>query len=236
MIKISKQHILTVSLSALLFTGWSAVPSAQADSLQLQATDDTYIKNTAPLSNFGNFPSGATRHQLELYHAGATETQTLLKFDLSAIPDGAQITGATLSLHTRGNPTRATNLELYRNSNDNWYEDTATWYNYYTPEHETTLLSSVNEVTELQYYTWNLNIAEWNYGMDLNDDALSFILKFGLPGNPKGRLARFHSSEVTTPYPLLDIQYTYAPEPVSTVLFLSGAPLLGFGMFRKKRP
>ena len=236
----SKQGLLLCILFASAGLIFSHVPLAQAGERQLQAVNDTFIKNNAPSQNFGNYPSGAPYYRLEVFQFGAAESHTLLKFDLSTIPEDSEITAATLYLHTASHPTRATNLELFHTSNDNWNEDTATWNNFYAPEQETTLLSRLDELspTASQYYAWNLNIAEWNYGMDVKDKTLSFILKFGLPPNPLGREADFHSSEGTNwgdPSPLLDIQFTHAPEPLSTLLFLSGAPLMGFSLWTRKK-
>ena len=81
------------------------------------ATEDTYVKDNPPTSNYGQ------RSTLEADNAPSVK-RALLRFDVSGIPDGATITSATLSLYTLNGSAQAGAAYAVVGS---WSEATTTW-------------------------------------------------------------------------------------------------------------
>jgi len=86
---------------------------------------DTHIAGTAPTTNY------ETADPLIVGHGSDTNTDLLLKFDLSSIAPGSQIQKATLSLYLSGlfagNGAGDCTLSRIKSANSGWSESGATW-------------------------------------------------------------------------------------------------------------
>src|SRR3990170_852876 len=91
-------------------------PNGWAD---FTATEDTYVKDTSPTSNYG---------QSTTVQADNTPSvrRGLLRFTASGIPDTATITSATLSMYVTNASSQAGLLHTVAGS---WSEATTTWSN-----------------------------------------------------------------------------------------------------------
>jgi len=88
-------------------------------------SDDTYLDATKPDNNFG----GANR--LYIRANNSADNRTLLRFDLSAVPANATITGAKLYL--TGNNTASDQVVYVYRVTAPWSETTATWQSWINP-------------------------------------------------------------------------------------------------------
>src|SRR3990172_1056627 len=97
-------------------TKGQTVPNGWAD---FTATEDTYVKDTSPTSNYGQ------RSTVQADNAPSVK-RALLRFNISGIPDTATITSATLSIYVTNASSQAGLLHTVAGS---WSEATTTWSN-----------------------------------------------------------------------------------------------------------
>jgi len=100
--------------------------SLPPQSITLEAVADTYVHEALPSHNFG------TQSEVQVGHSAGSEIQTLLRFDLSSLPQYAQVTGATLSLSKMVNLASAQTPEQtltiwVRSVNIGWGETSVNW-------------------------------------------------------------------------------------------------------------
>ncbi|WP_281628568.1 DNRLRE domain-containing protein [Vibrio sp. St2] len=95
------------------------------NSLSLPTSDDTFIASNKASDNFNNHADGLLADLLDTKYG---KTNALMKFDVSALPEGLEIDSVILALHVTNASTG--NFELYR-VNQNWNEQTATWQSIY---------------------------------------------------------------------------------------------------------
>jgi len=162
---------------------------------------------------------------------GDPSRNPLLRFDLSTLPANSIISSAELNLYSSSGLTE--DFLLSSLENDSWVESTATWANY-MPGNTKTLVGSLSAISA-GYNAWDIDLTKWDYGPQLTDDTISFLMEFP-EGTSWTTQAGFSSKEASSNHPFLSVEYSVAPEPVSTVLFLAGGAVLGLaGRRRKKR-
>lgn len=117
---------------AIVVAVCSAVPSAQADTVNLASAADAKMINTDYVNtNFGSDGDWG----LAVYNFNGLRQWSVLKFDLSGLPSGANISNAVLKLtighadETGAYLTEATNVGVYR-STQGWTESGVTWNMY----------------------------------------------------------------------------------------------------------
>jgi len=105
----------------------NARSSLAPQSITLEAVADTYVHEALPSHNFGS------QSEVQVGHSTGSETQTLLRFNLSSLPQYAHVTGATLSLSPVVNLSAAQQtiqqtLTVWADSaNVYWNETGVTW-------------------------------------------------------------------------------------------------------------
>jgi hypothetical protein len=210
---------LTAAFAMLL----TALP-AWAD-LVVNPTDDGYVSSSSPDTVYSG---GSQIIQLSV----ASALSSYLKFDLSAIPDGAVLQSAVLSIRTLTNPG-AYNVALTRVSNDNWVESTLT-YNTRPDLSGTTnvLVASAAVTGNPSYYT---NIAFGSAWSQFSDDLSDNFLSLKLTRVSGTGTANFASSENAANYywPYLTIAYQ-TPVPIPGAVWLLGTGLLGLVAIRRR--
>lgn len=95
--------------------------NSSGDTLTLEATDDTFIAKSQATTNFDDSNEG-------LLADGSDSTygvmDSLIKWDVSSLPDCAIITSAQVVINIFNRSTGSYNLHA---GNNNWVESTATW-------------------------------------------------------------------------------------------------------------
>ncbi len=150
--------IFFTALSGVVYSHWS-------ESLYISGTVNTghwepQIENLRPIDdsfvvrcshrNFGGFPYLVVFNMCDTYRA-----YSFLKFDLSTLPDDANILSAELYLYGAGCGWRCfggANITAQFVEDDTWDEDTITWYN--KPDAGKKLDSQ--RVRGLRWYRWDV--------------------------------------------------------------------------------
>ena len=136
---------LLVALS--LFTA----VEGQEGQVTLNPIHDTYTSTEAPESNYGDAP------YLKVTITEAYTRFIWLKFNLSAVPDGAIITSANLELYAMGVvhifEPETYNVSTHSCSDNSWSEESMTRLN--QPDYESRSTSWVLVETPEQWYSWD---------------------------------------------------------------------------------
>jgi hypothetical protein len=225
--------IMLISLSA-------KSASAQVGNVTLKPTDDTYVDSSKPNSNHGEQPYlQITNYNSEIN--SANESIVWLKFNLSSVPDGAVIDGATLRLRT-SSITGSLNVNAYSGSDllnmsaiVSWTELTLTYSN--MPGYNTTSMDSVLITTNSQWYNWSV--------VDAIRDALNSttrtVTMVLLDPSPSGLASStsFDSKEfsISDYAPTLTVHWSGVVPEFPTFLILPlfmMATLLGVIIYRKR--
>ncbi len=97
--------------------------------LTLQPSKDTYLQEGAPTANYGSLTSLLAASKT----SGAMNRRSILEFDISGIPSGVSISGATLSLYSYSDSyDGGGGLEAYKLARTDWIEGQAAWNIYKT--------------------------------------------------------------------------------------------------------
>jgi hypothetical protein len=156
---VSGKLLIVLGLVVLLFSLSAKSVSAQVGEVTLKPTDDAYVDSSNPNSSYGeqNYLQ-ITNYNSEIN--SAYESIVWLKFNLSSVPDGAVIDGATLQLRT-SSVTGSFNVNAYSGSDFlnvsgvvSWTELTLAYSN--TPSYNTTSMDSVLVATNNQWYDWSV--------------------------------------------------------------------------------
>ncbi|MBN1555040.1 MAG: DNRLRE domain-containing protein [Phycisphaerae bacterium] len=210
--------VVCVSLAS---TGLSSVTAV------IQPTDDVCIDSAFPNKNYNNStdnPKLIARHS----YIGPSDTYSILKFDLSEIPNSATILGATLHLYCLA--TCDEYVYAYRVSDDNWDENTVTW-NTYLPDTTDPAKSTYLDTQRVYvpsngdyWETWNLMALNWQ--ADLADNLLTLMLTADPQSSHYYSPANMASKEyeLGSKIPYIEIEYT--PEPASLTLMALGVMAL----------
>jgi hypothetical protein len=169
------------------------------------------------------------------FYSLESNKRTYLKFDLSQIPDGAEIISARFGIFfSEGNGPGGNTMDpaaaLYLVEDDTWQEMTVTWD--IQPDAVAGYVDDTVAMTDLgdNYHYWNLlsDLGEnsWSsYVDDLEDDILTLMLVTS--DEDQNNYAKYNSREAATMQPILEI--TYIPEPMTIALLGLG------GLFLRRR-
>ncbi|MBP1913042.1 DNRLRE domain-containing protein [Thermococcus stetteri] len=195
-----RSALMLVALLILsLIPAWAIKPVAAVQtSVQLPPTDDAYVYEKYPDSNYRD----KDYIWVGYYNGGEV---AFLKFNLSSLPKNAQIQSAEVCLYDYGlygTPV----ISAHAVSDDSWTEDTITWNN--APSWDKTAVDTVTLKDRYTFYCWNvtsLAISEFN-----GDKILSIALV-----SDNGDSAKFDSKEYSnsTKRPKLEIVYEVPNKP-----------------------
>jgi hypothetical protein len=188
--------LIVLGLVILLFFLSTKSASAQVGEVTLKATDDTYVDSSNPNSNYGeqNYLQ-ITNYNSEIN--SAYESIVWLRFNLSSVPDGALIDGATLQLRT-SSVNGSFNVNAYSGSDFLsvsaivvWTELTLTYFS--MPSYNTTSMDSVLVGTSGQWYNWSV-VDAVRYALNSTGRTVTMVL---FDPSPHGLLSSisFNSKE-----------------------------------------
>ena len=163
-----------------------------------------------------------------------SKKESYLKFDLSEIPDDAEIVSAVFGIYMFATSDEGgmvpSHASLHYVADDSWVESGITWAT--KPDFEADYIDEEWEMADIRYYEWDLfsnaGTSIWlNYADDLAADVVSLMLKVSTYDEVENNFADFNSREAATMQPILDI--VYVPEPMTIALLGLG------GLFLRRR-
>jgi len=208
---------------------------AQAGQETLKPSDDTYVDSGNSNSNYGGQNILYIQNYQEVI-LGLTynyESLVWLKFDLSFVPDGAEIDGAALQMYA-SNVSETFDVNAFSCSNDSWTESTLTYLN--MPNYNTTSMGSVSVEVANQFYTWNVIDAVRN-ALNSNSKAVTIVLLDPSLQSSSISVGFYSKENNNTLYPKLAIHWSnIIPEfPTFLILpFFMIATLLAVVFYKKK--
>jgi len=192
--------------------------------ITLEPTDDAPTYSAYPNANFDTGTSNDGLWTGKFY--GTADTRSYIKFDLSAIP--VNLETATLYLYnSRSSWPEAPGLSTfapavvntYLTSNA-WTESTITWNNQPALG---TVSGSTTVNNPVGWYSWDVsNIAQTAQGGFFSIAMIS-----------EGAGKVFYGKDNICPGPYLDV--TMTPEPVSSILFVTGGATLALRRYWKRK-
>jgi hypothetical protein len=128
---------------------------AQAGQVTLPPTDNVSVSAANPNLNEGGMESlGVGNGTIGSPPLGySTESLAWLKFNLSSVPDGAVIDGATLQLYS-SSTYGTNNVNVYSCLDNSWTESTLTYAS--MPSFNTTSMDTVSVEASNQWYNWDV--------------------------------------------------------------------------------
>lgn len=208
-------HSGTVNVTAGSTTSYSfsLQPSGPSShSVTLNAVADSYTSSGLPTSNFGsegNFSTG------QVNFGTVSQYRAFVRFDVSSIPSGAQITNATLRLITGANSVPAgtittASVDVSEVTGTSWTESGLTYTN--SPVTFSYLYSrNVSFGPDANQYTWTVTstVAAWVSGSHTNR---GFSVKSNGIVNPQSEpydYCDFYARETSGWGPQLVVEYLY---------------------------
>lgn len=187
-----------------------------ASSFTFTPTEAGFLRSLDPDRNIA-----ALVEAIGVYHYGADEHISYLKFDLSSFGPARAVFSMTLRLDANsisqffGMPLP---ISVYHVSNDAWTTANITWN---TQPGFDTLLGTVNynpdNPAELFWREWDLT--SFNFQRDINDGFLSLAVR--VPGNSLNTGVHFSLAPSRIPS-LTIVSAPPVPEPSTLLLLLSG--------------
>jgi hypothetical protein len=232
---IFREIVIVLILGLVLVSALSIkIVNVQAGQTTLKPTDDTYVDDNNPDSNYSELSYLQVMNYESAY---SNDTMIMwLKFSLSSVPDGAVIDIATLSLFTSA-VGETYNVQAYSCSNIYWNELSITCNN--MPSYNMTSMDSVLVTTINQWYNWNVVDAARN-ALNGNPKSVTIVMQEPNP-HSSAKLVWFQSKDnsiyVTDYSPKLAIHWSsVVPEfpPFLILPLFMIATLLTVMVYRKK--
>ena len=233
---------LTILWKVVPLAGLLSTSPVGAATVTLAPVDDTFVHSGAPATNYGSSPGLASGNLV----SGNTLLlwTSLLKFDLSSIPDNLTITGATLHMYQVNGAgfNRTVGTTAAHVADDSWTEGTTTWNS--QPVAGAVLGTSPDNADYRGWSEWDLlATGQWDPTADQADDLLSLAVS-EIPASSshnwcskESDLANCLAPGETAPVgslrrPYLEI--TFVPLPAAIWLFGCGLVSLTGMASRKK--
>ena len=151
-----REIVIVLVLSLVLVSSLNIkTVNAQAGQVMLKPSDDTYVDSSNSNSNYGgqNILSIQNYQEAILNQTYKYESIVWLKFDLSSIPDGAEVDGAALQLFANS-VAQTFNVHACSCSDNSWTEMALTYLN--MPSYNATSKDTAILTTEWQLYNWSV--------------------------------------------------------------------------------
>ena len=212
--------------------------NAQAGQVTLNPTDDTYVDSSVPELNHGNasYIVIGWSNLIETVH-----TFGWLKFDLSQVPSGAEVDGATLQLYALPWYNEMDNVSAYSSPDNSWTEMTLTYAN--MPSYNSTPLCTTLVTTSVTssglWCNWSVVQAVENNLISNSKEVTIVLSEPSITSSLFG--FAFASKEYNTTSeewsPKLTIYWNSAVPEFTTFIYLPFfmiATLMGVTLYKKK--
>jgi hypothetical protein len=179
---------LLVLVQTIMFTAQSAPPSGPEQyQTTLESDTSVYVSESQPTYNFN---SGTNRYYLDIYQDEFTyQWVSFVKFDLSSLPEDANVLDAEISLYLIADPDGGGIVKMYPIRQD-WSENSVTWNtkpSYKDFSKTQGLISSLNILTG----GWK----EWDATSVVEDWLDGLRTNYGVAFETEDNLPRFRSDE-----------------------------------------
>lgn len=204
------------TLSAVILALTLIFPLAVSAAIyEIVPTADSFVNSLYPNTNYG------TDERLYAHFGSNSTKRTFLKFDLTGLPTGETITGASLFLHTDGG-VQGLAVDSHYVANDTWKEDLLTWNN--QPIYNTPAMNS----TETVHGWMNWSIPMETLTADTNG-LLSVLIKLQDESGDSATATFYSREAVIKPaeLPYLSVS-TARSVPIPATMFLFGIGLAVF--------
>ena len=194
--------VLLIALLVLsLVPAWAIKPASAADTsqvytTQIEPTDDSYVYENSPDSNYGS------KYYMWVGYYNNGYEYGYLKFNLSSVPWYANITSAKVCLYSI-KEYNSPSISVHPVVNDDWSESDITWNN--KPSYEAPLDSVVIDGTG-KYYCWD--VTSFVKQQFSGDKVVSLALVPEVQDS-----AEFYTKDAysSNPHPYLNVTYTAPP-------------------------
>jgi len=224
-----------ILVSAILITlalTWFAFPmTVQAATATFYASEDTWLDQNYSTNNYGS------DYWLQVTSYGSWEnTRSILKFDISSIPAGSEITSATLKLYLDGTNATGRTYYAYRLTETGWWEGTGiaryvetgecSWlfrqaYDYFWDGGTYTTTGGASAtVPSSGEMAWNVKDqvqTAYTGGIDTH-----FLIKDASEGSGTSYWTSFKSTSYGSAPPTLEVTYTSSTPTISSFIPTSG--------------
>jgi len=193
--------------------------AALAATYDIGPAADSFVSLQHPGTSYGD------NEVLYIHHGDFDTRRSYLQFNLTGLPAGEVVTGATLFLYTAGN-LMGLDVDAHHVADDTWTEATLTWNDKpaYAPAAFATTASDHG------WMSWSVPMA--TLGADA-DGRLSILVK--LQDEVDSTTVTFYSREATgglAQWPYL--QVNTVPEAQSWAMFAAGLAVLGWAARRRR--
>jgi len=199
-------QFLQLLLVVVLLVGGTAI-GTNADVIQINPTDDSFVESSLPAMNFGSSAG--------LYVGDAQPSapnsiaRSYLKFDLSSLPAGAAIDTATLHMYNNVMYYPAVSVGAHFLSNDGWTEGGITWSN--APTGYNASPTALETISMTVWTSWDVSPdvqAEW-----AGDGVYSVVMKEpAADEGADGNYVLFNSKDDPHPSARPYLRISYSPD------------------------
>jgi len=171
--------LAVILLIAAILPACSFRKAGAEGQIVLNPTDDTFVDDYSPQSNFGAQDAvklSSYQPSFLWYH-----TDIWLKFDLSSIPPDATVDSATVQLYAVNLTDPYNHTWAYSCTNSSWSESTLTFQDYQDHligDMNFTLMSDIPVPSSSQWYNWSVNGAVVN-ALSQGRENVTLVLMVG---------------------------------------------------------
>jgi fibronectin type 3 domain-containing protein len=171
--------------------------------LTVNPTEDTYVAQSAPTTNYG------ANTQLSSSGSSTAGSSSYLRFSIPAAPTGTTLTGATISVRTSTDPTAGSvDVHTFSILNGTWSANTVTWNT--RPTSIGAALGTLSGATALNTtYTATLDATRLS-------SLVGSSVSFALTDTGSDNLRLFSEDAAASQRPVLTLTYSQAVGPVDS--------------------
>lgn len=174
----------------------------------LYAPDDTFVSSAYPTTNYGS----STELKCGYYDASTGYNRSLVKFNMSSVPAGAYVRGATYKAYQFHQYYTNTSTDTYLGKMSKSWTEGSTWSSLGAAVNNwtgfATYLGTATTTTRAQWVTWNVKSTaqEWVNNASTNLGLIHYQSEYGNQNTTHWR--KFYSEDAGSTYdPQLVLEY-----------------------------